>query len=62
MDEFKKRLRGMQPWKRKRCGPFKLSELPLAAVKKLYEAGRVVVGNRRINSLNPSRQFINRFV
>ena len=40
MDEFKKGLRDIQPWKRRRCGPFKLSELPLTAIKKLYEDGR----------------------
>jgi hypothetical protein len=41
MEEYEKRLRDAPPWKRKRCGPFKLSELPHIAIKQLIEKGKL---------------------
>ena len=41
MEEYEKRLRDTPPWKRKRCGPFKLSELPSVAIKQLIEKGKL---------------------
>jgi hypothetical protein len=41
MDEFNKELRNEKPFKRRRCGPFKLSELPSAAIKLLIEKGQI---------------------
>jgi hypothetical protein len=42
MDEFNEGLRSVKPFKRRRCGPFKLSELPSAAIKYLIEKGMTV--------------------
>jgi hypothetical protein len=40
MDKSNKGLRG-KPWRRKRCGPFKISELPYAIIEQLYKKGRI---------------------
>jgi hypothetical protein len=40
MDKFNKGLRG-KPWRRKRCGPFNLLELPNAVIEQLYKRGRI---------------------
>jgi hypothetical protein len=40
IDEFNKGLRG-KPWRRKRCGPFKLPELPYTIIEQLYKRGRI---------------------